>query len=163
MSTIESVPGFLEQDPQRMPLTRLVGLAGRRLAHHWERAVAQSTDLSKTALMALTTIDEQDDPTHREVAQRCWVRPATLTPVIDALESDGLLTRRRDTADRRVVRLRITPAGRAALDAAWRGVSAEFRRIEPRTDPAEAAVVRKYLLAILGELSEEEGGCDHSG
>ncbi|MEV0698438.1 MarR family winged helix-turn-helix transcriptional regulator [Saccharopolyspora sp. NPDC050389] len=157
------MPGFLEQDPQRMPLTRLVGLAGQRLAHYWEQAVAQSTDLSKTALIALTTIDEQDEPTHRDVAQRCWVRPATLTPVIDALEADGLLTRRRDTTDRRVVRLRITPAGQAALDVAWRGVSAEFRRIQPEIDPAEAAVIRKYLLAILSELNEREGGCDHSG
>jgi DNA-binding MarR family transcriptional regulator len=157
------VPGFLEQDPQRMPLSRLVGLTGRRLTHYWEQAVARSTDLSRTAMIALTVIDQQDGQTHREVARRCWVRPATLTPVIDALESDGLLTRQRDTTDRRVVRLRITAAGRAALDAAWQGVRAEFRRIEPDTSPEDEAVIRKYLLAVLSGLNEKEGGCDHSG
>ncbi|WP_246868972.1 MarR family winged helix-turn-helix transcriptional regulator [Saccharopolyspora sp. ASAGF58] len=157
------MPGFLERDPQRMPLNRLVGLTGRRLSHYWEQAVARSTDLSQTALLALTAIDERDGRTHREVAESCWVRPATLTPVIDALESDGLLTRQRDTADRRVVRLRITPAGRAALGEAWRGVRAEFRRIDPGTSPAAEALIRKYLLAILSGLNEREGGCDQSG
>ncbi|MBB5154127.1 MarR family winged helix-turn-helix transcriptional regulator [Saccharopolyspora phatthalungensis] len=157
------MPGFLEQDPQRMPLSRLVGLTGRRLSHYWEQAVARSTDLSRTAMIALTAIDEQDGQTHREVAQRCWVRPATLTPVIDALESDKLLTRQRDTTDRRVVRLRITPAGRAALKAAWQGVREEFRRIEPDASPAEEALIRKYLLAVLSGLNEKEGGCDHCG
>ncbi|GAA0509219.1 MarR family winged helix-turn-helix transcriptional regulator [Saccharopolyspora thermophila] len=155
--------GFLERDPRRMPLTGLVALVGRRLTQHWERAVARSTDLSRTALIALTAVDEQDGRTHREVAQHCWVRPATLTPVIDALEADGLLTRQRDTADRRVVRLRITPAGRAALHSAWQGVGAEFHRIEPEINPAEADVIRKYLLAVLSGLDEEEGGCDPSG
>ncbi|MGP4018434.1 MarR family winged helix-turn-helix transcriptional regulator [Saccharopolyspora sp. 5N708] len=157
------MPGFLEQDPQRMPLSRLVGLAGRRLSHHWEQAVARSTDLSQTAMIALTAVDEQDGRTHREVAQRCWVRPATLTPVIDALESDGLLTRQRDTVDRRVVRLCITPAGREALNTAWQGVRAEFRRIEPDTSPEQEALVRQYLLALLSGLNEKEGGCGQSG
>jgi DNA-binding MarR family transcriptional regulator len=146
-----------------MPLSRLVGLTGRRLTHYWEQTVAQSTDLSRTAMIALTAIDQQDGQTHREVATRCWVRPATLTPVIDVLESDGLLTRQRDMTDRRVVRLRITAAGRAALNAAWQGVRAEFRRIEPDTSPEDKAVIRKYLLAVLSGLNEKEGGCDHSG
>ncbi|PKW13642.1 MarR family winged helix-turn-helix transcriptional regulator [Saccharopolyspora spinosa] len=157
------MPGFLERDPQRMPLNWLVGLTGRRLSQYWEQAVARSTALSQTALLALTAIDEREGRTHREVAESCWVRPATLTPVIDALEADGLLTRQRDTVDRRVVRLRITSVGRAALGDAWRGVRAEFRRIDPGASPAEEALIRKYLLTILSGLNEREGGCDHSG
>ncbi|KAA5836393.1 MarR family transcriptional regulator [Saccharopolyspora hirsuta] len=146
-----------------MPLTRLVGLTGRRLSQHWERAVARSTELSRTALLVLNVLDQQNDQTHREVARRCWVRPATLTPVVDALADGGLVTRRRDPVDRRVVRLRITPRGRAELHSAWQGVRAEFQRIEPDVPAAEAAIVRQYLLAVLSGLGEEEGGCDHCG
>ncbi|RKT84181.1 DNA-binding transcriptional regulator, MarR family [Saccharopolyspora antimicrobica] len=158
-----TVPGFAEQDPQRMPLTRLVGLTGRRLSQHWERTVARSTELSRTALLVLNALDHQNDQTHREVARRCWVRPATLTPVVDALAEGGLLTRHRDRNDRRAVRLRITTRGRAELHSAWQAVRAEFQRIEPDVPAAEAAIVRQYLIAVLSGLDEEGGGCDHSG
>ncbi|MER7011119.1 MarR family winged helix-turn-helix transcriptional regulator [Saccharopolyspora sp. NPDC000359] len=157
------MPGFAEQDPRQMPLTRLVGLTGRRLSQHWERTVARSTELSRTSLLVLDVLDQQNDQTHREVARRCWVRPATLTPVVDALADGGLITRRRDRADRRVVRLRITTRGRAELHSAQQVVRAEHQRIEPDIPPAEAAIVRQYLLAVLSGLGEEEGGCDHCG
>ena len=43
--------------------------------------------------------------------------PATVTEMVDTLVGAGLVERERDTADRRVVRVALTPAGRKAFDA----------------------------------------------
>ncbi|GAA2820001.1 MarR family transcriptional regulator [Saccharopolyspora taberi] len=155
--------GLLDPDPRRMPLGRLVALTGHRLNRRWQQAVAEHTPLSRTALTALTALAEHHGLTHREVAQHCWVRPATLTPVVDGLEADGLLSRRRDASDRRAVRLHITDAGREALRQAWRGISSEFREITPATTPAEEAVIRRYLLSVLNGLDAKEGGSGSCG
>ncbi|EQD88046.1 MarR family winged helix-turn-helix transcriptional regulator [Saccharopolyspora erythraea] len=148
--------GLLEPDPERMPLGRLVALTGQRLGRHWHQAVTAHTQLSGTALAALTALAEHDGLTHRDVARHCWVRPATLTPVVDALAADGLLSRKRDLSDRRAVRLCITAAGRQALREALEGVGARFRAIAPPTTPEEEAVIRAYLLTILDGLDAVE-------
>jgi DNA-binding MarR family transcriptional regulator len=152
--------GFLEREPERMPLGRLIALTGHRLSEHWQQAVADHTDLSRTALMALTAIEAEGRLTHREVAKHCWVRPPTLTPVVDALEANGLLSRQRDTTDRRVVRLRITATGQDALREAWRGIGAQFEGIIPQRQPEEEAAIRNYLLEVLRGLDGKEGRRD---
>lgn len=155
--------GFSEGDPSRMPLGRLVALTGQRLTRHWERAVGRRTDLSRTALIALTAIGEHGGLTHRAVAEHCCVTPATLTPVADALEAGGLLRRSRDTNDRRAVHLRLTEDGERALHTAWRDIGAELSETVPRATPDDEAVIRRYLLTVLRELDGKEAGHDRRG
>jgi DNA-binding MarR family transcriptional regulator len=50
-----------------------------------------------------------------ELAQLCSLLPAQLVPVLDALERDGLVERRRDERDRRRMIVRITEQGRSRL------------------------------------------------
>ena len=154
---------FFERDPQHMPLGRLIALTGKKLAQHWEQVVAEHTELSRTALMALTAVAEEGELTHREVAEHCWIKPATLTPVIDALEREGLLSRQRDAADRRNVRLHITGDGKDALRESWGRVGAALREVVPEADPGEEAVSRNYLLTILGGINVKEGNRDTCG
>ncbi|MFL6112151.1 MAG: MarR family winged helix-turn-helix transcriptional regulator [Catenulispora sp.] len=52
------------------------------------------------------------------LADRLAVRKPTLTAAADALVAAGFLEREADPGDRRVVRVRITPAGLAALRSA---------------------------------------------
>jgi DNA-binding MarR family transcriptional regulator len=51
----------------------------------------------------------------REVAERMITRDPDITRVVDRLERRGLLTRSRDSRDRRVITVRITPAGQKVL------------------------------------------------
>ena len=51
----------------------------------------------------------------REVLQ---VHPASVTSVVDRLEKDGLVTRRRDPGDGRALLIELTPAGSEVVEAA---------------------------------------------
>ncbi|MGH9267288.1 MAG: MarR family winged helix-turn-helix transcriptional regulator [Acidimicrobiales bacterium] len=45
------------------------------------------------------------------IARQAGVSPRTVTPMVDALEADGLVTRTTDAADRRAQVVTLTPAG----------------------------------------------------
>ncbi len=127
-----------------VPLEELVARAGAAVDRH-RRRIAAGHGLTPTAIAVLAALDEKarPAPSHRELAGRVALTPATLTPVLDALEAAGEVVRRRDGVDRRVVRLHRTAAGRARLARAT-PVSG-LPRPAPEVEPA----VRAYLLAVL--------------
>ncbi|MGD9530068.1 MarR family transcriptional regulator [Pseudonocardia sp.] len=97
---------------------------------------------------------------HRELAARLGVAPATLTPALDALEDAGDVRRARDPDDRRVVRLAITADGSRRLARAYPLVRAATGVRLPQLPPDDEAVVRRYLLALLAAVAEDgEDGC----
>jgi DNA-binding MarR family transcriptional regulator len=51
-----------------------------------------------------------------EIGRRMITRASNVTRIIDRLESKGLVDRKRETQDRRVVRIRIAGAGLSLLD-----------------------------------------------
>ena len=67
--------------------------------------------LGPTLTAALASVAKLDGPTHGELAAREQVAPPTITAVVGKMEALGLITRETDPADRRVTRIRITPAG----------------------------------------------------
>lgn len=54
---------------------------------------------------------EKDGQTVGQLGDRLDLASSTLTPLIKRLESQGLVTRKRDTADERKVRVHLTKAG----------------------------------------------------
>ncbi|HEY4333294.1 MAG TPA: MarR family transcriptional regulator [Ilumatobacteraceae bacterium] len=75
------------------------------------------TGLGPTMTAALASVRNLDGPTHGELAAVEQVSPPTITAVVGKLEGLGLVAREPDPADRRVMRIRITPAGTEQLDA----------------------------------------------
>ncbi|MHB8584612.1 MAG: MarR family winged helix-turn-helix transcriptional regulator [Thermoplasmatota archaeon] len=70
--------------------------------------------------------DEGDAMTPRALASCMRVTPATISTTLNALEEAGLIERARESADRRVVHLRVTPKGREKVRR-WRsGFSEEL-------------------------------------
>jgi MarR family transcriptional regulator, organic hydroperoxide resistance regulator len=55
---------------------------------------------------------EEDDQTVSGLGEKLFLESNTLTPILKKLETMGYLTRRRDPADERQVRVRLTEAGR---------------------------------------------------
>lgn len=63
--------------------------------------------------LALLVLWEEDDITVGRLGERLFLDSGTLTPLLKRLEAAGLVSRRRDPADERQVRVVLTQAGRA--------------------------------------------------
>jgi MarR family transcriptional regulator for hemolysin len=63
--------------------------------------------------LTLLSIKSQASANQRELADMIGIQGATLTHHLNAMEKQGLLTRRRDPANRRVHRVELTDAGEA--------------------------------------------------
>ncbi|MER7457124.1 MarR family transcriptional regulator [Micromonospora sp. NPDC126480] len=133
-----------------VPIGRLLVVAGHLTSQRWNRLLAEEHGLTQAGMVTLMTLHEHGELPHRAVAERCFVKPATLTGIVDTLERDGLVERQRDDTDRRSVKLTLTAAGRARVET----LQAVLRSDRPLTpvdaDPAKAAVIREFLLAVIG-------------
>jgi len=89
----------------RLAITRLA----RRLRQEGD------TDASPTQLSALATIERRGPITLGELATAERIQPPTVTAAIDRLETQGLVRRQVDDADRRVTRVAVTADGRKLL------------------------------------------------
>lgn len=115
------------------------------------------TGLSPTLLAALATIEAAGPLTLGDLAAREQVAPPTVTKAVTGLEDQGLVVRRVDDADRRVVRVAVTPAGRRLLDAARTRKHAWLARRLQALDPGARARLAGALDA-LEALSGPDGG-----
>lgn len=68
--------------------------------------------------LVMVTLWERDDRTVGEIGEQLFLESNTLTPLLKRMEAAGLVSRSRDPADERQVRLRLTGEGRALLDKA---------------------------------------------
>lgn len=133
-------------------LDLLLPRAGQAVDRVLRRAVA-AHGLSPTSLGVLGVLARGRPAAHRELAAELGVAPATLTPVVDALERAGQVVRERDAVDRRVVRVRVTRAGRERYLDAFAAVARELRARVPPPPPE----VRGYLRSVLTALDEPAG------
>lgn len=145
---------WIDPDPQHMPLGRLLARTGQSVSAYYRRAVS-AHGLSATALGALGVLADGDPLSHRELAGRLGVTPATLTPVVDAMSATGIVRRERDPDDRRVVRVWITRAGQERLAAATAEVERQLAERLPQPSPRQHRAVRDYLLAVLAAVDDE--------
>lgn len=77
----------------------------------------RSHGLSAAGRQALAILDGADEPlSPTTIAQRLIVTTATVTSLLDTLESRGLVVRHRDPHDRRKLLVSITDEARAAVD-----------------------------------------------
>lgn len=75
--------------------------------------------LTYPQFLAMALLWREDDQTVGQLGEQLFLESNTLTPLIKRLEAARLVTRARDKADERVVRVSLTDAGRAlAIEAA---------------------------------------------
>lgn len=72
--------------------------------------------LSPARVRLLTTLHRHPGSRMRDLADVLGVSGRAITPLVDALESDGLITRQSDPGDRRAFRLTLTDAGLGMID-----------------------------------------------
>lgn len=70
----------------------------------------------KGAQGLLVELWRQDGLTNAEIAEVLDIRPSSVTAQVKSLENKGLVERRQDQNDKRIIRVFLTDAGRAAKD-----------------------------------------------
>jgi len=100
--------GF-ENDAMRLKM--LAGVMGRLAMHDLKKRLeAEKIEVNPLGLGVLKIISSTDF-TISELSQKLFIASATLVPVIDCLEKDGLITRHDDPKDRRRNPLSLTLKG----------------------------------------------------
>jgi MarR family transcriptional regulator, transcriptional regulator for hemolysin len=72
--------------------------------------LAQAQGMTRAQLVILARLERQPDLSQNELAALAEVAPMTVARLIDRLEARNLVKRRTDPEDRRIWRLRLTPA-----------------------------------------------------
>jgi DNA-binding MarR family transcriptional regulator len=108
---------------------------------------------------ALSSIAKHGGPTHGELAAIEQVAPPTITAVVGKLENLGLVTRESGTDDRRVTRIKITPAGTEQLEevrnrrTSWLAFQLNSLTDDERRRLADAVDVLAKLVDVPEESS----------
>ena len=114
----------------------------------------QAHDLSEGRFVILVVLLKLDGAlAPHDLAERIGVTRATMTGLLDGLERDRLVARRRDKRDRRSVKISLTPAGR---DLAERLNDAHLRWIAGLASDltAEEQDVLQRLLARIWQRTD---------
>lgn len=116
-------------------------------------------DLSAAQYRTLVVLASHGPQRLVDVAQRLQAAPSTAGRMCDRLVRKGLVQRRRVSADRRIVRVSLSPAGREALDAATerrrQAIAGMLSRLTPAGQRAAAETLRA-LTAAVGEVPDSQ-------
>jgi len=115
-------------------------------------------DLSLTALSSLATIERSGPRRLTDLATAEGVTQPSMSAIVSQLEGLGLVERRSDARDGRVVRVAITSAGLEQLSTLRRVGAAVFDVIIDKLDPTEAASLRGALPSFgrMLELADDD-------
>jgi MarR family transcriptional regulator for hemolysin len=112
--------------PRSTPIGLKLANAAKQVSRAFDGALA-GVGGSRPVWLILVSLKSGRATSQEELAGAVGVRGATLTQHLDAMESDGLVTRRRDPRNRRVHLVELTARGEAAFHR-MRGAAASFDR-----------------------------------
>src|SRR6516165_12698451 len=120
--SVRSRPG--PRPPERQPLGLHLTRVSRVVSRAFDDALAEAGG-SLPVWLVLISLKSGQLASQRELADAIGIQGATLTHHLDAMESAGLVTRRRDPENRRLHLVELTPAG-DALFVRLRGAAMAF-------------------------------------
>ncbi len=100
--------------PARPPLGLALAQAAKAVSQAFEADLADAGG-SGPVWLVLISLKTRPVRNQRELAEAVGIREATLTHHLNGMDAAGLITRRRDPANRRVHLVEITEAGEAAF------------------------------------------------
>lgn len=100
--------------PPVQPIGLLIARTAKELNRAFEQALGEAGG-SFPVWQILLSLKRGPGSTQRELAASVGIREATLTHHLSGMERTGLITRRRDPADRRVHQVALTDDGEAAF------------------------------------------------
>ena len=99
-------------------------------------------------LLMMLTKCHHGDATPASLAEKTGVTSATISGLLDGLEKDGMIERRPDPQDRRLIRINLTPAGKSFVDGILPGYTRWLSSIVEPLNTEE----RQHLVTLLEKI-----------
>lgn len=119
------------------------------------RKLAAQSELTASQLLVMQLIARQGKALPSAIARDVDLKQATVTVLVNKLEDAGLVTKRRDTEDRRRVWVELTDAGRGALARSPDLLQNRFERGFADLEEWEQAMIIATLERIAALLDAE--------
>jgi DNA-binding MarR family transcriptional regulator len=133
-----------EPSPSPEVVFRAMNVASKKWPHYFDR-VFGIPDLRLTEFAVLQQLSESGPTPMVRLSDENLVTKAAVTAIIDVMETKGLVRRVRDSSDRRVVNIRMTPAGKKLFAVAKRRHQAVVTGFVSVLEPDELrALVRSF-------------------
>ena len=134
--------------PVRTPIGLELARAARTVSRAFDDALAAAGG-SLPVWLVLLNLKTRQVSSQRDLAEAVGVREATLTHHLNAMDTQGLVTRTRDPANRRTHIVELTPAGEEAF-LRLRGAATAF---DHRLRNGLTDLDLDGLVAMLGRLA----------
>lgn len=138
--------------PAQQPLGLHLARVSRTVSRAFDDVLAEAGG-SLPVWLVLISLKSGQLASQRELAEAVGVQGATLTHHLNAMESAGLVTRRRDPANRRLHLVELTPAG-DELFFRLRGAATAFdQRLRTGFSDTEAGQLETLLARLRDNVS----------
>jgi MarR family transcriptional regulator for hemolysin len=148
--------------PVRPPLGRHLSSVSRAVSRAFDEVLGEAGG-SLPVWLVLISLKSGQRASQRELAQAVGVQGATLTHHLNTMESAGLVTRRRDPANRRLHLVELTPAGDALFLRLRDAATAFDRRLRAGLTEAEVSQLGTLLTRLRDNAAGPEAGSAAAG
>jgi MarR family transcriptional regulator for hemolysin len=143
--------------PARTPIGLQLTQVSRAVSRAFDDALAEAGG-SLPIWLVLLSLKTRETASQRELAETVGVREATLTHHLTAMEANGLVTRRRDAANRRIQVVELTRAG-DDMFARLREVAMAFdTRLRRGISAAEISALETALRQLADNVAAAPAG-----
>lgn len=139
--------------PRTPPIGLQLAGAARVVSRAFDDALGAAGGSLPVWLVLLNLKMRRQVANQRELAAAVGIREATLTHHLNAMEADGLLTRRRDPSNRRVHLVELTDAGEAAFMRLRDAALAFDRRLRRGISAAELDGLQALLERLAANVA----------
>jgi MarR family transcriptional regulator for hemolysin len=137
--------------PARQPIGLHLAQVAKVISRAFDDALAAAGG-SRPAWLVLISLKSQPQASQREIADAAGIQGATLTHHLNAMESAGLLTRRRDPANRRVHVMELTPQGDALFLRLRDAAGAFDQRLRSGLSDRDVAQAEELLTRLRANV-----------
>jgi MarR family transcriptional regulator for hemolysin len=148
--------------PERPPIGLALARTAKSVSRAFDDALAQAGG-SLPVWLVLLNIKSRQLGNQRELADEVGIKQATLTHHLNAMDAQGLVTRRRDPANRRVHLVELTEAGEAAFVRLREAAFAFNERLRRGFSDGELAGLEELLRRLERNVAGPAAPADPAG
>jgi MarR family transcriptional regulator for hemolysin len=155
--------GYPDQvHPVQPPIGLHLASAARIVRRAFDEAFAEAGG-SLPVWLVLLNLKIRRPANQRELAEAVGVREATLTHHLNSMDSEGLITRRRDTTNRRIHVVELTDAGEETFLRLRTAAVAFDRRLRAGINNDELSSLENVLVRLVRNVAANDQPAQWAG